>query len=569
MRHFDREWRREKNFYVLRLFLFFLILLIGYLLASSGSNGPGSKNVLIYLAVAAAVYLGAFYFLIGRVSPQTYRYSSIIIDFILITGLVISTGQYSSHFFYFYFFIVAEAGIDQPYGIAVGSAVVVGLLTMIFAITGSKGGPFPVESIIIRETLIFAIGFLVGRPPETVHIDKSKKSVDKDRLLEEQYDRSRKLVREMEVQNRQMQEQTRKLEGLIQISRVMATTRNPQSLLEFITKQARDDMNSQISFLMLVFDDKLHLISSQGISEPSKKIFECRVGEGLFGDVADSGRPVRLSEKDADRDPRFHSLSGSFEKIRNILCVPLQTKMDRRPLGVLGVSNLLVGEEFAVEQEDFLTLLATDAAIAYKNAVLYDELERSYLEIIKALSQAVEAKDPYTSGHVDRVRWLSVRLGKYLGIKGNELEIIAKAAILHDVGKISTPEHILLKPGRLTDEEREIMNDHASSSFRILKDISSLDKEVLDMVLHHHERYDGKGYPDGLKGDEIPMGAQIIAVADTFDAMTSDRPYRKGFEPEEAISRLQDSGGTQFNSRIIHSFFELFDKELKYIWKKE
>ncbi|MCD6309392.1 MAG: HD domain-containing protein, partial [Candidatus Eremiobacteraeota bacterium] len=560
--------RIERNLYFLRLIIFLLLLIVGYLLLTTKPSFAEKQDSLVYLAVASAIYLAIFYFMIGRTSSQVYHFVSILLDLILLSFLVVLTGLYASPFFIFYLFIVAEAGIEQPYIVSLGSALIVGLIAIIYAFLPETRTYTP-ASLISRLALIFSLGVLVGRPSDVIHFEASKKTMDTDKLLEEQYNRTRNLVREMEKQNKEMQEQKRKLEGLIQMSRVMSTTRDPQTLLEFITTQARDDMNSQISFLLLVFDDKLHLISSQGISEPSKKIFECRVGEGLFGSVAETGRPVRLSEKDAESDPRYHSLSGARERIRNILCVPLQTKMDRRPLGVLGIANLLVGDEYTPANEDFITLLATDAAIAYKNAILYDELEKSYLEIILALSQAVEAKDPYTSGHVDRVRWLSVRLARYLGFKDDQLELIAKAAILHDVGKISTPEHILLKPGRLTDEEREIMNDHASAGYRILKGISSLDPQVLDMVLHHHERYDGKGYPDGLEGEKISVGAQIIAVADTFDAMTSDRPYRRGFQPSEAIARLQDSVGTQFNPVVIKAFFELYDRELKYIWKKE
>jgi len=167
------------------------------------------------------------------------------------------------------------------------------------------------------------------------------------------------------------------------------------------------------------------------------------------------------------------------------------------------------------------------------------------------------------------VRWLSVKLARTMNLDEDEQELIAKAAILHDVGKIGTPDHILLKPGPLDDKERDIMNHHTTGSYRILKDINSLDERVKLMVLHHHERYDGKGYPSGLAGDKIPLGAQIIAVSDTFDAMTSDRPYRKGFDPDIAIDRMKECGGTQFDPRVLKTFVRAYEKDIRKVWKKE
>lgn len=187
---------------------------------------------------------------------------------------------------------------------------------------------------------------------------------------------------------------------------------------------------------------------------------------------------------------------------------------------------------------------------------LYRKLERSYYETILGLAQAIEAKDPYTHGHVSRVEQLSVFLCQAMGVDTATTEIIAKAAILHDVGKISIPDQILLKPGPLTPEEFEVMKTHTINAQPILSNITSLPPQVTEIVVHHHERYDGSGYPHHLKGRAIPLGAQIISVADSFDAMITDRPYRRGLSFEEALKRLEDCRETQFSPYILDKFLQ-------------
>ena len=155
------------------------------------------------------------------------------------------------------------------------------------------------------------------------------------------------------------------------------------------------------------------------------------------------------------------------------------------------------------------------------------------------------------------MRDLSVEIARAIGLDRNKIRVIAIAATLHDVGKISTPDRVLLKPGPLTDEEYEIMKQHAPNGAQILRGIRSLPEGVEPMVRHHHERWDGKGYPDKKRGADIPLGAQIISIADCFDAMTYDRPYRKGFPKLEAFQRMEKGCGTQFNPKLLCAFFAI------------
>ena len=172
--------------------------------------------------------------------------------------------------------------------------------------------------------------------------------------------------------------------------------------------------------------------------------------------------------------------------------------------------------------------------------------------------EALRIKDDYTRWHVKRVADYSKDIAEALGLPPAEVKRIHRAAVLHDIGKIRTPDEILKKPGKLDDEEFKIMRQHSAEGKRILSQLKGgVDKKILDYVGYHHERWDGKGYPEGLKGDDIPAGAQIIAVADTYDALTSDRPYRKGMPQEKALSIMAENSGTQFSPVVLKKFLEM------------
>ncbi|MDI7252887.1 MAG: HD-GYP domain-containing protein, partial [Actinomycetota bacterium] len=205
------------------------------------------------------------------------------------------------------------------------------------------------------------------------------------------------------------------------------------------------------------------------------------------------------------------------------------------------------------------TSLASQAAIAIENARLFESLEEIYIEVITALANAIDARDAYTHGHSNRVMEYSVALAEGMGLSPEEVDVIRHASILHDVGKIGIREKILKKPGLLTEEERREMEYHPFIGTRILQSVKLLEP-VMPLVYHHHERYDGTGYPDGLKGEEIPLGSRIIAVADAFESMTSDRPYRKALPLEEALAELRRGAGRQFDPRVVEVFLRLVEE---------
>jgi HD-GYP domain-containing protein (c-di-GMP phosphodiesterase class II) len=191
---------------------------------------------------------------------------------------------------------------------------------------------------------------------------------------------------------------------------------------------------------------------------------------------------------------------------------------------------------------------------------LYNEVQRAsstidknVIESIQALVQALEARDSYTKGHSERVNKYSMVIGRSLGLSNQELDILHDASLLHDIGKIGVYDRILLKPSGLTAQEFELMRSHPDLAANILSSLTFL-KEHLPLIQHHHERQDGSGYPRGLRGDEIPLGARIIQVADTWDAMTSDRPYRRRMSTEVALKELHRSAGTQLDERCVAAF---------------
>ncbi|WP_161496713.1 HD-GYP domain-containing protein [Clostridium thermosuccinogenes] len=191
----------------------------------------------------------------------------------------------------------------------------------------------------------------------------------------------------------------------------------------------------------------------------------------------------------------------------------------------------------------------------------YRKLNSTYKSTVKTLANAIDVRDPYTAGHSERVAKISLEVGKMLGLGSSQLELLELAALFHDVGKLGIPDEILKKPGKLTDYEFEIIKAHPQTGVNILENIDFL-KQTLPIILHHHEKFSGGGYPSGIKGDEIPIESRIIAVADTYDAMTSDRPYRKGLPHDDAIYEIVRMKGTQFDSKIVDAFLKVDIEQL-------
>jgi len=193
---------------------------------------------------------------------------------------------------------------------------------------------------------------------------------------------------------------------------------------------------------------------------------------------------------------------------------------------------------------------------------LYIESLKQQQKLVDALNVAMEARDDYTSGHAKRVSEFAALIARELGVNVRDIYILQRGAMLHDIGKVGVSDTVLLKPGKLTPEERKHIETHPSTGAGITEHVK-FDPEITDMVRHHHEHYDGTGYPDGLKGEEISFNARILAVADTLDAMLSDRPYRKGMEEERALKLIEEGAGTQFDPKIVKALLRAMEREKK------
>jgi len=229
----------------------------------------------------------------------------------------------------------------------------------------------------------------------------------------------------------------------------------------------------------------------------------------------------------------------------------------RRKLhGIINVLTVARSEQVPLGRLDVLSILANSAASAIANQNLYQDVQRSYLQGIAALAKAIEARDKYTAGHTDRVTKMAEPLARRLGWDDAQIFDLHTGCTLHDVGKIGVPDAILNKAGRLTDSERRLMMRHPQLGYQIIKGID-LFKPAIPYILSHHERFDGEGYPKGLKGEEIPIEGRILAVVDTVDAILSDRPYREGASLETAIVELLSHKGRQFDPALVDLFIEV------------
>ena len=240
--------------------------------------------------------------------------------------------------------------------------------------------------------------------------------------------------------------------------------------------------------------------------------------------------------------------------LRSVMAIPLCAK--DKFLGVLMLARKLGHDPLSNLDLQIINALSMQTSIFIENVKLYENLRNNYLSTVRAFAQAVEAKDKYTHGHSENVMKYTVALGKHMGINGQELEHIKYAGLLHDIGKIGISEAILNKPGKLTDEEYGQIKKHPELGARIISNIPFLSQLVV-LVQHHHEFYNGKGYPFGLSGDEIPLGSRLLSVSDTYEAMTSDRPYRKAMSQEKALKILREERGAQFDPVVVDAFLEV------------
>ena len=356
------------------------------------------------------------------------------------------------------------------------------------------------------------------------------------------------------------------LEALHQIDLAITGSMDMHVTLDVVTKQVISQLKVDASAILLLnpFTLVLEPIANAGYQSSFSNQQNIRMGEGLGGKVAMQGNLLHrnnISGEDCQESLRKEIfLREGFESYYGI---PLTAKGK-----ILGVLELYKRQPFNPDPswEHLANTIATQAAIAIDNASMFEDLEKSNLELslaydttLEGWARALELRDRETEGHARRVVELTLLLARAMGVNGMDLVHIRRGALLHDVGKMGVPDRILQKPGPLDDDEWKIMREHPVYSFEWLSPISYL-RPALDIPHYHHERWDGSGYPDGLSEEQIPLPARIFAIIDVWDALRSDRPYRKAWSREKTINHLKSQSGKHFDPQVAEAFIELIEE---------
>ena len=283
-----------------------------------------------------------------------------------------------------------------------------------------------------------------------------------------------------------------------------------------------------------------------------------RVGESIAGRVVKDRRPYVIN--DLQKEKRYkHFYLAKQKGLKSLVTVPLVQR--NKIIGVLSVYNKKICK-YTAEDVSLLSMLANQAAIAIANAKLYEQAELGYFNTIKTLSNIIDAKDNYTYGHSERVMQNCMSIADALKMPEEDKEILKYASLLHDIGKIGIDVGLLRKPSKLNSEEWKVIFMHPVLGSSIVEQIGFL-SELAPIILHHHERYDGKGYPTKLRIEKIPLGARILSVADAYESMVSDRPYRRSLSLKKAKEELLSASGKQFDPKIVKVFIGIIDKNKK------
>lgn len=361
-----------------------------------------------------------------------------------------------------------------------------------------------------------------------------------------------------------LESQLRRMAALHSIDRAITTSLDLRLTLKVILAQATSHLRADAASVLLLntSDQMLRYAAGRGFASQAATRTCLALGEGCPGMAAQNRKLVAFPDtstcEGSGSSCRTTEMSG--EGFRAYFAAPLIAKGE-----VKGVLEIFNKNPFTPDKEwlQFLRNLADQTAIAVDNATMFGDLQRSNAELVQAYettlegwSRALDMRDQETEGHTRRVTDIAVRLGAYMGLDNEALVHLRRGALLHDIGKMGIPDSVLLKPGRLDEQEWEIMRRHPVYAYELLSPIPFLHR-ALEVPYCHHEKWNGTGYPRGLKGVEIPISARVFAVVDVWDALSSDRPYRKGWEPERVRDYIRAESGEHFDPDVTRAFVEL------------
>ena len=363
---------------------------------------------------------------------------------------------------------------------------------------------------------------------------------------------------------RQLQLQTSRMQALRKIDMAISASFDLSLTLNILLEQITTQLNVDAADILLYnpYTHSLGFAAERGFTTNALKHTNLRLGESFAGQAAITRQVVHIPDLNQSLGQFDQSPFLTNEGYISYFGVPLIAKGQIK--GVLEIfqrSKL----QATVDWLEFLEAVAGQAAIALDNATLFNELQHSNTELAKSYDatlegwvKALELRDRETEGHAQRVIWMTLELAERMGLDGENLPHIRRGALLHDIGKMVIPDSILLKPGPLSQDEWQIMKQHPVYAYQWLSPISYLGP-ALQIPYYHHERWDGTGYPNGLKGEQIPLSARIFAVADVWDALTSDRPYRSAWSEDEADDYIRKETGKHFDPQVVDDFFKYKD----------
>lgn len=339
------------------------------------------------------------------------------------------------------------------------------------------------------------------------------------------------------------------LRSLHDLSKAINSSLHPTEVADMICHKTAGLMQSDKVLLLLLDKEKsiLSVHNHLGFEDDELPVLKFHDIRSFEHCLVHKGTVISMTEVLAGQEQG--KIRQAMPFLFDMFFAPLEVKGEVS--GLLGVSG--EPHEFSIIELEIFCSIGSQAAVALENANLYQRLRGTFLHTAEALAEAVSSRDPYTGGHTRRVQAYALHMAQALNLPDNEKDTLRLAAILHDIGKIGINDAILRKGEALTDEEKQEMRKHPEIGAHILSFVDEM-REVIPGVGHHHEWFDGSGYPDGLKGKDIPLIARIISIADAFDALTTDRPYRKSAEPVEACIMLEKYAGSHFDPELLEIF---------------
>ena len=380
------------------------------------------------------------------------------------------------------------------------------------------------------------------------------------------YALARKELAERRKAEMSLQLQLKRLSALQDINIAITENFDLQIPLVLLLDQVINELKVDAADVLLYNPDNKNLdyVAGRGFRTDALKFTSLRMGQGMAGTAAQTRQPIHIKDIASEITTLTQSPLLEGEGFVSYYGFPLIARNQIK--GVLEIFHRSTLEPNS-EWLDYLNTLISETAIAVDNARLFTDLEKTNMELISAYeatlagwARTLEMRDRETEGHSQRVLDMTMQLAEKMGIRGDDLIHVRRGSLLHDIGKIAIPDNILQKPGPLNDEEWQIMRRHPSIAYEMLSSIHFLEP-ALEIPYFHHEKWDGSGYPQGLKGKEIPLSARIFAIVDVWDALSSDRPYRKAWDAKKVVDYIQEQSGAHFDPDVVTSFLELLSQK--------